>query len=54
MITNSGGNFDFGMVLIGLAILFYGWLHFGFRDLGGFHSPATVYGLLKSWLFSGF
>ena len=42
------------MIWMGLAILLYGWAHFGFRDLGGLRSSAIVHGLVQSWLILGY
>ena len=42
------------MLWMGLTILFCRLAHFGFRDLGGFHTSSSVHGFLKSLLFRGF
>ena len=47
-------KFWFGfMILIVLVVFGLGMAVYGFYDLRGFHSSATVHGFLDSWLFRG-
>ena len=56
-LTDFGGNYDFGEVLyfqFFWMFLGYRWALYGFFDIWGLHSSATMLGFLVPWWFRGF